>query len=359
MNNSTYIPNLPTELQALLEEVSKLYRSFEDIVNHLISHFDKVRLSYLTFHANTIVSIKNANDHNIDLQELSTLEKTIKKYTNLLKKWLQNVGSEYYEFTTSLTNTLQYVSQYMNLVDSGTDGPTNTLTEMVQKTRRANIISNMYKKVTTAIDKLNLIVGHFNTFNQNLATSLVLYPGIKLVPVSIKALLVEVEKYKRPNDQQDIASYRVILDYVKYLLGRDDDDVAKLHVKGFLVNYKYFNLDDFRNFTADTGATNVSGGGDNKENINNGDKIPPPEKTTTSPEGSDSTSNKRKHSNSEDTPIRKPIDPMLYEYIMRNYTKPDKREKNEEEFKLKQKQYKRMLGNDDSDSDDQNLLIEK
>ena len=107
-------------------------------------------------------------------------------------------------------------------------------------------------------------------------------------------------------------------------------------------------------------AAAAAAAGDNKENISIGDKIQTPENNTIlSPVGSDTTSNKRKHSNSEDTPIRKPIDPMLYEYIMRNYTKPDKRKKNEEEFKLKQKQYKRMLGNDDSDSDDHNLHIEK
>ena len=53
----TPIPNLPTELESLVEEVGKLYRTFVNIVNLIITYFDKIRNSYLEFHTDKIMSI--------------------------------------------------------------------------------------------------------------------------------------------------------------------------------------------------------------------------------------------------------------------------------------------------------------
>ena len=50
MNNNTYIPNLPDELNTAHKEISKLYYSFNSIITFLYSYFESSMRQYEIYH---------------------------------------------------------------------------------------------------------------------------------------------------------------------------------------------------------------------------------------------------------------------------------------------------------------------
>ena len=84
MNKFTYIPNLPDELESVQKEVSKLFQGFAHIITYLLNYFETTMIDYEKYHAERIIGSNYENRHIIDINELLKLDKTIKKYKNIL-----------------------------------------------------------------------------------------------------------------------------------------------------------------------------------------------------------------------------------------------------------------------------------
>lgn len=245
MNNNTYIPNLPDELNTAHKEISKLYHSFNSIITFLYSYFESSMRQYEIYHTNKILDSTYENHHTIDVDEFNLFEGTIKKNKKILSKWLKAIGLEYQTFNSFITATMQEVTKYMNLLNNNDIISENNLTNIIKKSKKLSKINNTLGKIKQRIGQLNIFINNFDSFNNNLKSALIIYPDVKLDPVNIEDLLLEIEKFI-PQDHINL-NRKILLNYISWLQSSNDNFVYENIEGASLDNYQYLSSDYLKN----------------------------------------------------------------------------------------------------------------
>ena len=212
------ISHLPKEISDIKEEVRKLYNAFGSVINYILNHFETTKNNYLKHHAEQINRWNEG--HYINKDNFLSLDKTIKMNVSLLSKWKKKVGEEYHKFIQSLTEILHDVAQHLNLQTEYTSSymMTQDLTGVIQMSKRVGKMNKFHAIIQIKIENLNKHLRNFDSFNSNLLSSLIMYPGIKLTPISIEELLLEMDKYKVEGLTN--INYNIVLNHVNKLVKR-------------------------------------------------------------------------------------------------------------------------------------------
>ena len=213
-----YIGDLPQEITYIKEDVRKLYNAFGSVINHILNHFETTKENYLKHHAEKINLLNEGHYINKDI--FLSLDKTIKRNVSLLSKWKKKVGEEYHKFNQSLTEILHDVAQYINLQREYNSRhiTSHDLTGVIQMSKRVGKMNKFHTIMQIKIENLNKHLRNFDSFNSNLLSSLIMYPSIKLTPISIEELLLEMDKYKVEGLTN--INYNIVLNHINKLVKR-------------------------------------------------------------------------------------------------------------------------------------------